>query len=243
MTSWPIFDEDILGDLNHRSAEVHLEAGLHMTVIALLAGILSRSDIAMPEVLRGVSVVGMAIFVVTLAIFCLGILFVAYMARRKHEEIAATVPVERSRKAYTPWITRLLCLIAVMLVLFSMNQTGSVFFILVIMTGLGLISLSISEFLTDRPGTVRSSLVMVLAGAAGSIPMAIAFPQEEATSGFLVYLVMVALVMLELRLERAQVSWSHAFTDKNERVMRVILVLAALVAWLVSRDAESSRYD
>ena len=32
----------------------------------------------------------LAIFVVTLAIFCLGILFVAYMARRKHEEIAET---------------------------------------------------------------------------------------------------------------------------------------------------------
>lgn len=243
MKSWPIFDEKVLSELNHRSAEVHLSSGFHMMAIALLAGFLSVSDIGFPEAIRENTFVAWVVFITSIAIICVSALWVFYMVRRKHEDIAASVTDGRARGASTPWITRLLCLIAVMFIFLSIPQMGSAFLVFMIMTGIGLGALSISEFLTSRPGTLRSCLVMVLAGAVTAVLMGLVFPRGDTLYGSIAYLIMIAFVMLELGLERAQVSWSGAYTENEERVMRVILVFAALVVWLVGEDAESSRYE
>jgi len=243
MKSWPIFDEKVLSELNHRSAEVHLSSGFHMMAIALLAGFLSVSDIGFPEAIRENTFVAGVVSITAIAIICVSALWVFYMVRRKHEDITASVTDERSRGVSTPWITRLLCLIAVMFILLSIPRMGSTLIVFMIMTGIGLGALSISEFLSTSPGTLRSSLVMVLAGAVTAVLMGLVFPGGETLYGSIAYLVMSVLVMLEIGLERAQVSWSGAYTGNEERVMRIILIFAALVIWLVGEDAESSRYE
>lgn len=243
MKSWPIFDEDILGDLNHRSAEVHLEAGLHMTAIALLAGILSSPGVALPEEIKGGSLVASILLVIMITIICLSVMFVLHASGREYAEMTATVPTERPPKASTPWITRLLCVMAAIFILISEQQMGSSLLIFMTMTGIGLGVLSVSEFLTSRPGTLRISLVMVLAGAVTAVLMSLVFPKGETLFGLLVYLIMSAIVVLECRLERARVSWIGGHTAKDERVMRIILFFSMLVMWRFIASAESSRYD
>lgn len=244
MRSWPIFDEGVLREINHRSAEVHLAAALHMMAIAVVAGFLSVSGIGIPDAMRGNAVPTTAFLVIATSIFFACAVFVVRTAMRTYEEITAVVPSERARGTFPPRIaTWLLSIAAVLFILLSIPEMGSTLLILMVMTGAGLGALSVSEFLTGRADSLRSSLVLGLAGAATAILVDIGFPRGETVAGFLVHLVMSAIVILECRLERVQVSWSGRPTGRDERVMRIILGFAVLIVWLVLEDMESSRYD